>query len=400
MTNGVKLALVGCGGISRAHVKGYADLYGRGCRDFEIVACCDVRVENAELRADEIAEFQGVRPRVFAQVSELLQAGVAEAADVCVPHCFHHSVAIELLDGGVHTMVEKPLGITILASQRIIEAAERNGLVLATGENVRRYPTARSCTWAVRDQGLIGEVRLANIQSINYGPFDFTKPAAKWRGIKLLTGGGMIMDSGAHFTDMVQVLFGEPDEIYCSMASYDSRLIEDAPVVGSAPADVEDSWQATIRFKSGTTIGWTYSRSMYGEMVRQASYYGSAGTMMDLGFPFHPFQGGGNCILADGTEISSEQIQADYVASLSQADKDRLFPYGTQDGFAIEVWDFCDAIAQGRRPEMDGYDGLRAKALCESCYESATLSKPVRFEDVLEGRIDAYQAPIDAFWEL
>jgi len=400
MTNGVKLALVGCGGISRAHVKGYADLYARGCRDFEVVACCDVRAENAEVRAGEIAEFQGVEPQVFSQVSELIKAGVADAADVCVPHCFHHSVAIELLEGGLHVMVEKPLGITILASQRIIEAAERNGRVLATGENVRRYPTARSCTWALRDQGLIGEVRLANIQSINYGPFDFTRPAAKWRGIKLLTGGGMIMDSGAHFTDMVQVLFGEPDEIYCSMASYDSRLIESAPIVGDAPADVEDSWQAMIRFKSGTTIGWTYSRSMYGETVRQASYYGSAGTMVDLGFPFHPFQGGGNCVLADGSEISSEQIKADYLASLAEAEKARLFPYGTEDGFAVEVWDFVHAIATGGKPEMDGYDGLRAKALCEACYESATLGKPVQFADVLEGRIDAYQKPINEFWEL
>jgi predicted dehydrogenase len=252
MTSGVKLALVGCGGISRSHVKGYADLYGRGCRDFEVVACCDVRAENAEVRAGEIAEFQGYKPQVFSQASELIAAGVAEAADICVPHCFHHSVAIELLEGGLHVMVEKPLGITILASQRIIEVAERNGLVLATGENVRRYPTARSCAWAMRVQQLIGDVRLANIQSINYRPFDFTRPAAKWRGIKLLTGGGMIMDSGAHFTDMVQVLFGEPDEIYCSMASYDRRAIEAAPIVGDVPADVEDSWQAMIRFKSGT----------------------------------------------------------------------------------------------------------------------------------------------------
>jgi predicted dehydrogenase len=297
-------------------------------------------------------------------------------------------------------MVEKPLGISVLASRRIIEAAERNDRVLATGENVRRYPTARSCTWAIRDQGLIGEVRLANIQSINYGPYDFTRPAAKWRGIKLLTGGGMIMDSGAHFTDMVQVLFGEPEEIYCTMASYDSRLIEDAPIVGDMPADVEDSWQAMIRFKSGTTIGWTYSRSMYGEAVRQASYYGSAGTMMDLSFPFHPFQSGGNALLADGTAIASEQIQAEYMATLSESEKARVFPYGAEDGFAIEVWDFCDAVATGRKPEMDGYDGLRAKALCEACYESATLGKPVRYADVLEGRINAYQKPIDVFWKL
>ena len=161
-----------------------------------------------------------------------------------------------------------------------------------------------------------------------------------------------------------------------------------------------DSWQAMIRFKSGTTVGWTYSRSMYGETVRQANYYGSAGTMMDLGFPFHPFQCGGNCVLADGTEISSEQIQADYLAGLSDEQKARLFPYGTEDGFAIEVWDFVDAIATGRQPEMDGYDGLRAKALCDACYESSTLGKPVKYADVLAGKISAYQAPIDECWGL
>ncbi len=59
-----------------------------------------------------------------------------------------------------------------------------------------------------------------------------------------------------------------------------------------------------------------------------------------------------------------------------------------------------NAIATGRKPEMDGMDGLRVKALCESCYESATLGKPVIYADVLEGKINAYQAPIDGYWEL
>jgi hypothetical protein len=49
---------------------------------------------------------------------------------------------------------------------------------------------------------------------------------------------------------------------------------------------------------------------------------------------------------------------------------------------------------------MDGRDGLRAKTLCEACYESATLGESVAFDDVLTGEIDAYQQPIDAFWEL
>jgi predicted dehydrogenase len=309
-------------------------------------------------------------------------------------------VAIPLLENGIDVMIEKPLGITVRASKKIIEAAEKHKRILATGENIRRYPTARACEWAINTRGLIGDVRLVNIQAINYGPFDITRPAAKWRVIKALTGGGMIMDSGAHFGDMIQVLFGDVDEVYCTMSCYDDRVVEGAPVVGMAPVDVEDTWHAVIRFKSGLHVTWTYSRALHEQGVRVGSYYGSEGTMRDLGFVFHPFQGGGEAVLPDGSEWSSEQIQAEYMATLSEEDKARLFPYGSMDGFAIEVWDFVNAIATGRKPEMDGYDGLRAKALCECCYESATAGKAVKFDDVLAGRVDAYQRPIDAFWEI
>ncbi len=400
MANPIKLALVGCGGISGAHVKGYQDLMSRGCEEFQVTACCDINPESAEGRAREIADFQGTKPQVFTDVDALLEAQVADAADVCLPHCFHHTIGVRLLEGGMHAMIEKPLGLTVKASKKLIKTATEHHRVLATGENIRRYLTARACTWAIKQKGLIGDVRLVNVQSINYRPFDYTNPAAKWRGIKVLTGGGMIMDSGAHFTDMIQVLFGNVDEVYCTMETYDTRLIEDAPVVGAAPADVEDTWHAVIRFKSGLHVTWTYSRALYEDNHRVATYYGSEGTFYDLGFPFHPFQGGGNAVLSNGLTISSEQIQADYMENLTAAEKDILFPYGSTDGFAIEVWDFVNAIATGRPPEMDGAAGLRAKALCECCYESATAGKPIKFDAVLAGDVNAYQKPIDEFWKL
>lgn len=398
MSDPVKLALVGCGGISGAHVRGYADLFQRGCHDFEVTACCDVNVASAEARAAEIAAFQGTTPQVFAEVEAMLGAGVAEAADLCLPHCFHHSVAIPLLEAGVHVLLEKPLGITVKASRRIIEAARANGCVLATAENVRRYLPARACAWAINEWGLIGDVRLVDVQMIMHRPFDYTNAATKWRGIKRLTGGGMVMDSGAHFADMVQVLFGEVDEVTCTMASYDDRLVEDAPVVGDARADVEDTWHAVIRFVNGITVTWTYSRSLFGEQVRLGNYYGSAGTMYDQGFVFHCFQRGGQAVLADGTEVSSQQIEQAYLDSLDETEREQLFPYGSTDGFAIEVWDFARAIRTGEAPEMDGEAGLRAKALCEACYESATIGRPVKYAEVLQGTVDTYQRPIDAFW--
>jgi len=400
MAETVRLGLVGCGSISRCHVRGYNDLFGRGCKEFQVTACCDLKQENAEGCAEAIAEAQGFKPQVFTHPDDMVAAGVVDAADLCLPHCFHHTAAIPLLEAGLHVMVEKPLGITIKATRKIIEAAEKHDRVLACAENVRRDMPARACEWAINTKRLIGDVRLVNIQHISLQPFDYERPAFKWRGLKLLTGGGMIMDSGAHFGDMIQVLFGEVDEVYCDFSVYDERLIEDAPILGDAKADVEDTWHAVLRFKGGPLVSWTYSRSLPEKGIRAADYLGSEGVIKDLGFPFHPFQGGGRAILADGAEVSKEEIEAEYMASLSEEQKARLFPYGATDGFAVEIWDFINAVATGRKPEMDGYDALRAKALCESCYESAIAGQPVKFADVVAGRVNAYQQPIDEYWKI
>lgn len=400
MDKGVRLALIGCGKISAEHISGYRDLFERGCREFEITACCHTGVENARKRATEIAEFQGTQPEVFTDIQELIKSGIADAADVTVPHCYHHTVAVSLLAGGLHVLLEKPLGITIKASRKIIEAAKQHDRVLATAENIRRYLPPRSCEWAINKEKIIGDVQAVDVRFINHFPIDYTNRRAKWRAVKSLSGGGMIMDSGAHFADMMLHVFGQVEDVYCVMKTYNRQTIEDVPIVGKGEVDVEDAWCATIRFWSGMFVSWMYSRSFHGEPILSANYYGTKGTMQDTGFVFHPFKGGGNVVLHDGSTVSSGEIQRRYLASLSGEDKDRLFPYGCMDGFGIEMWDFVNAITKRGKPEIDGTDGLRAKTLCECCYESATIGKTVRFDDVLNGRINEYQKPIDEFWRI
>ena len=309
-------------------------------------------------------------------------------------------MAIPLLDAGLHVMVEKPAGITIRATRTIIRAAERNNRILATAEQVRRGVKARACRWALIEKKLIGEVQRVVVQSIDNAGRDFTRPLFKWRGLKLLGGGGMIMDSGAHFTDMMLHLFGEVDRVFCSMSTQRPTLIEDAPFLGTQLCDVEDTWHAFIRFANGVETLWTYSQTAPGTSLRDAVYYGTNGTMRDLGFPFHCFQGGADALLADGTTISADDIVADYLAELSPAEKARLFPYENPFDMAVEIWDFARAVRTGGTPEIDGEAGLRAKALCEACFESATLDRPVAYRDVLEGKIRTFQQPIDEYWNL
>jgi UDP-N-acetyl-2-amino-2-deoxyglucuronate dehydrogenase len=407
MADTVKLAFVGCGVISDRHVRGCKTLFAHGCREFEVVACCDVRQESAEQRANEIAAFQGKKPVVFTAVDDLIRSGIAQAVDLLIPHWLHHSVAISLMNAGLHVMVEKPVGITIQASRRMIEVAQQKGLVLATAEQIRRGPYPRACAWAINTKKLIGDVRLVTIQRAGKGGGKgprFDAPSMKWRGVKLLGGGAGIIDGGAHTADMMQVLYGDVDQAYCTMSTVQNCLIQGAPVLGDVYSDVEDSWYATICFEGGPTISWISTRTFLGEPSSFAIHYGTKGTIKDLGDFTHLFYAGGEAVLDDGTTVSRDEILAEYMASLTSEQKERLFPYGLTDeqvvGQAIEIWDFCNAIATGRKPEMDGLDGLRAKALCETLYESATAGTMVKFDDVLEGRIDAYQKPINDFWKI
>ena len=162
----VRMGLIGCGGIANRHLQsGYRALAERGADNFVIIATCDVRKEMAEDYADRIAEFQGVRPRAYGRIEEMLKAEDLDGVDICTPHAYHHNSAIPCLESGVNVMIEKPFGISIKASKKIIETAEQNGLITAVAEQCRRELCQRAANWALNEGGLIGEPRMFYAQS-------------------------------------------------------------------------------------------------------------------------------------------------------------------------------------------------------------------------------------------
>lgn len=400
MTDQVRIALVGCGNIAGVHVYGYEQLYKKGCRDFLYTACCSRNEENARKMAEKIASIQGTMPAIFTDTDSLINAKVADAADVCLPHFLHHSSACQLLEGGLHVMVEKPIGITIKANKKMIEAANNANKILATAENTRRGLNSRAWAWAIKEKKIVGEILAAHITLIERQPLDWSNPVFTWRGIKMLAGGGMILDSGAHFCDMQRVLFGEPQEIFCRMETLDKRNIANAPIVGSVGVDIEDTWHAMIRFVNGVNITWTHSRQLYDPGLKFAHYYGTEGTVQDLGFPFHSFESGGIVTLSDGSVKNNDSIISDYLEQLDDKLKEKLFPFGCNDGFSIELWDFADSIRNNRKPEIDGEEGLRAKTLAIACYESAYTNSLVKYDDILTGKISEYQNSINEYWKI
>lgn len=396
----LKLAIVGCGGMAEAHLRAYITIKQREPEKFEFVAMCDPVLASAERFANTAAQSQTFKPRVYGSLEDMLSREELDAVDICTPHSEHHRAAIACLDAGANVMVEKPFGVTVKASKAIIEAARRNNRIVAVAENIRRGLSQRTAHWIINELKMLGEPRLFFAQHASWqDPME--ERVWHWRIEKMLSGGGMVMDSGAHFADMLRYLYGDPETIYARVTQFEKwphkkgdKIVYD---------EREDSWIAIISFKNGLICTWSWTIAAPGYSYTNVVHYGSRGCLLDHGDVFHgPFDNA-EIIIQDGSKkivYPMKMLEKEYLNSLDDEKKRRLFPYGITNGVFIECYDFLEAIEKRCKPEVDGEEGLKAKAICEAIYESAYLGQPVNYRDVLEGRIEAYQKPINEYFGL
>ena len=400
-TNGdtVRIGIVGTGGIASAHLKGYRTLADAGYKGFEIAAVCDPDEGRLSAFATGVAELFGAAPAQYRTVEEMAAQARLDAVDICTPHAFHHTTAIPCLEAGLDVMVEKPCGITLKATDLIIEAASRSGRIAAVAEQVRRGIRSRCMKWAINEAKMIGEPRLLSVTGYSHRDFaaDRNSYAWQWRLLKQLTGGGMIFDAGAHFADMMYYLFGEVDQVSAWTGTFQSVSVPSSEL-GTAPMDVEDSWMAILRFRSGLVCNWAWSFSAPGESVSSQILYGSKGSARDRGGWMHTFQNGADVMFADGSRLEYETIEQRYRDQLEAQERERLFPLGVENDMALECFDFIDAVRQRRPPEIDAATTRLTKSLCLAIYESAVTGETVRVEDVTSGKASRYQDPINDYW--
>ncbi|HXQ22076.1 MAG TPA: Gfo/Idh/MocA family oxidoreductase [Candidatus Acidoferrales bacterium] len=119
-----RVALVGCGRIAGVHAG-----YLRQVPQVELVGACDLRRESREAFS---ARWQ---LPTYADVDELLSAAAPDVVHVLTPPATHATVAMSLLDAGVHVLVEKPMALTVAEADAMVAAARRAGRQLTVDHN-------------------------------------------------------------------------------------------------------------------------------------------------------------------------------------------------------------------------------------------------------------------------
>jgi len=212
----LRAGVVGAGHMGQYHILALAELW-----DVELVAICDADAA----RAEQIAVQYGTR--AVATHREL--AELVDIATVAVPTERHFEVARDLLEAGVHVLVEKPMTPTLEEAKELFRVARQRGRVLHVG-HVERF------NGAVQELRKIVE-RPVLIESRRLGPF-----------VPRVQNDSVVMDLMIHDIDIVLGL----------VDSEPRRMNALGRSIQSLQADVAN---VQILFDSGTMATITASRA-------------------------------------------------------------------------------------------------------------------------------------------
>ena len=412
----IRLAIVGCGGMGHRHLRGLAELYRAGLSRFELVGACDPVQDNANSLADEAEGHFGTRPTVVSDLADLPAVNV-QAVDITTTPRFHHTLAVQALDHGLHVMVEKPMALTTRACNQILAAADESDRVVSVAENYRRDPINRLAK-ALLAAGVIGQPRLMLHEAIGGGD---QMLISVWRHQKDQS--GVLIDVGVHFTDMMEYLLGEISTVYAQTRLHEPIRKNPAATgegSGTNPAGVYGRWQkqmpaefeataedaayATLTFKSGAVCQYLEDHAGHGDGFWKRIIYGASGSM-DLP---NDRSGGHIRLNLGGAEIINDARILDLVpdfrldpVTAALFGGERLWhydiPFEETDRklIAVEYADLAGAILGEHPVEVDASQGGRSVAVSYAMLESGQAGRSLSVAEVMAEQVDAYQQEIN-----
>lgn len=255
-----KVAVIGCGTIAKsAHIPAYMKN-----EKAEIKYFCDIIPERAQAMVDKYGCGKAVQ-----DYHDILNDPEIEAVSVCTPNNMHPQIAIDFLKAGKNVLSEKPAARTYAEALTMQKAQRESGKVLNIGV-VNRFNVAVNRIKKMIDDGELGEIYHV------YGSFRSYRSIPGWGGpftTKAIAGGGVLIDWGVHFLDLIMYCCGDPMPKTVSGKAYSKlgKNLEDyvytsmwaGPPVKDGTYDVEDFVTGFIRTEGPTiTINGAWAQNI------------------------------------------------------------------------------------------------------------------------------------------
>jgi len=243
MADKIKILVVGCGNMGASHAQAYHEM-----DEFDIVGL----VSRGDSKQKLNEKLAGDYP-LFDDYFIALDETKPDAVCISTYPDTHEEYAIKAFQSGAHVFIEKPLADSVIAAQKVIDAANAAKKKLVVGYILRHHPSWIKFIEIGKTMGYPLVMRMnLNQQSQGY-MWDVHR--------NLMKSLSPIVDCGVHYIDvMCQMTNAKP----ISVSAIGARLTEDIP------SDNYNYGQLQIRFDDGS-VGWY--EAGWGPMISETAFF-------------------------------------------------------------------------------------------------------------------------------
>lgn len=330
MPDKIRLAFVGCGGITRAHLN-----HGlKNFSDVEFVGWCDIN-EKAAISVRKEVNDQG---EVFKDVKEMLAKTKPDAVYIMLPPFAHGPAEEAVIEKRLPFFVEKPVALNLELAKRIFEEVKKYDLITAVGYMNRYRRSVQRVKELLQNRTPV----LMHGGWIGGGPSNYE---GNW-WIQKDKSGGQFLEQTTHTVDLARYFFGEVSYVYATAIR---NRISRPPIF-----TIEDASMVQLVFSNGAV----------------ASLYSSCCTSV----------GGGVFLTLWATDMKAEFTGWEHSVRIYLPGEEQITIPGEPNIFSIEDRAFINSVKANKNTGIlaNYEDGLKALAISVAVNESMETGKVVK----------------------
>lgn len=321
----VRYAILGCGSISKTHIKALAQV-----ENAVLYAVCDKSEERARAAAEETGAA------AYTDLDEMLADKNIDAVIILTASGMHGDMGMKAAKAGKHVIVEKPIDISVEKAKQLIRTCEENHVSVSCIFQHRYDADTAALVRAVRE-GRLGTLHAGCCHTKWYRGQAYYDEV-DWRGTRRYDGGGALMNQGIHQLDLFQYIMGEVDEVFAYCATRAHERI-----------DVEDLCMATLRFKNGA-LG-----IMEASTVAAPGFY----TRIDI-------NGSRGSVILQNNAVQEWKIAGEE----EYKSVETVLPH------RLQLAEITESIRKGEPSLVNGREALKVLQVVEAIYKSAETGRP------------------------
>lgn len=343
----LKFGLIGCGRISINHIKAAIK------SNLEIVAFCDLYLERTKALLEK-SQLDVSRIRCYSDYHEMLSNESLDIVAIATDSGTHGIIAKESIKHRIHTIIEKPIVLSIEEADEIINISKEYDVLVTVCHQNRFNKSIQKLREAVV-QERFGKI-FYGTANIRWNRDETYYKQASWRGT-WEKDGGALMNQCIHNIDLLKWMLGDQvKEVVAMTDNFNHPYIE-----------AEDFGIALIKFENGAYGVVEGTTCVYPKNLEETLYlFGEKGTAKI----------GGTSV--NRIELWNFEDMKDTLESIQESYKEEpenIYGYGHY----LVYQDMIDAVLTNREPAITAVAGRDALALVLSIYESAHTKRVVKW---------------------